>query len=87
MSQEGIIVMALPAPAQLSPYLVELTEGRTYSWCRCGQSKRQPFCDGSHKGTDIEPLVFTAQRTETANLCGCKQTGDQPFCDGSHNIL
>lgn len=79
--------MADPTPAQLSPYLVELTEGRIYSWCRCGLSSRQPFCDGSHKGSDIEPLVFTAERTEAVNLCGCKQTCDEPFCDGSHNIL
>jgi len=79
--------MADPVPAQLSPYLVELTEGRTYSWCRCGQSTRQPFCDGSHKGTGIEPVIFTAERTEAVNLCGCKQTGDEPFCDGSHNVV
>lgn len=79
--------MADTVPAQLSPYLVELQEGRTYSWCRCGLSARQPFCDGSHKGTDIQPLIFVAQRTEATNLCGCKQTCDEPYCDGSHNIL
>jgi CDGSH-type Zn-finger protein len=79
--------MADPAAAQLSPYLVELEEGRLYSWCRCGRSARQPFCDGSHKGTGIEPLAFTAQSTGAVNLCGCKQTSDEPYCDGSHNIL
>ena len=79
--------MADTVPAQLSPYLVELVEGRSYSWCRCGRSARQPFCDGSHMGTDIQPLVFKAERTEAVNLCGCKQSCDAPFCDGSHNIL
>ncbi|WP_088348201.1 MULTISPECIES: CDGSH iron-sulfur domain-containing protein [Rhodomicrobium] len=79
--------MAEPVAAQLSPYLVELVEGRTYRWCRCGMSSRQPFCDDSHKGTGIEPLLFTAPRTEAVNLCGCKQTSDEPYCDGSHNIL
>jgi CDGSH-type Zn-finger protein len=76
-----------PIPAQLGPYMVDLVEGRRYAWCRCGRSAKQPFCDGSHKGTGLEPLLFTAERTEAANLCGCKDTGDPPFCDGSHNLL
>ena len=79
--------MADPVPAQLSPYLVELVEGQTYFWCSCGRSSRQPFCDGSHAGTGLEPVPFKAERTEAVNLCGCKQTCDAPFCDGSHNVL
>ena len=76
-----------PVPAQLGPYPVELEAGKRYAWCRCGLSKDQPYCDGSHKDTGITPLVFTAEHTETANLCGCKDTGDEPYCDGSHNLL
>jgi CDGSH iron-sulfur domain-containing protein 3 len=79
--------MADTVAAPLNPFLVELIEGRTYSWCRCARSARQPFCDGSHKGSGIEPLLFTARRTEAVLLCGCKQTSDEPYCDGSHNIL
>ena len=79
--------MSDPFSEQLNPFMVDLIEGRTYSWCRCGRSKRQPFCDGSHSGTGVEPLLFTAPRTETVNLCGCKQTSDEPYCDGSHNFL
>ena len=37
-----------------SPYVVELEPG-TYWWCACGRSKKQPFCDGSHAGTDFTP--------------------------------
>jgi CDGSH-type Zn-finger protein len=74
-------------PAQLAPYPVELEEGRTYAWCRCGRSAKQPFCDGSHKETGIEPLVFKAERSEMVMLCGCKGTDDEPFCDGSHNLV
>lgn len=73
-----------PVAAQLMPYQVSLEAGRRYFWCRCGRSQKQPFCDGAHKGTGLEPVAFTAQSSGTFNLCGCKQTDDQPYCDGSH---
>jgi CDGSH-type Zn-finger protein len=73
--------------ADMNPYLVEVVEGKTYFWCTCGRSSKQPFCDGSHAGTDKAPKPFKAARTEAVNLCGCKQTQDPPFCDGSHNVL
>ena len=76
-----------PIPAQLGPNEFDVVAGKRYFWCACGRSKNQPLCDGSHKDTGIEPLAFTAERTETVYLCGCKDTGDQPFCDGSHNLL
>jgi CDGSH-type Zn-finger protein len=79
--------MAEPERPQLSPYQVQLEAGKRYAWCRCGRSKKQPFCDGSHNGTGIEPLMFTAERNELALLCGCKDTGDPPYCDGSHMLL
>jgi CDGSH-type Zn-finger protein len=81
------IVMAEPERPQLTPYQVELEAGKRYAWCRCGRSNKQPFCDGSHAGTGIEPLMFTAERSELALLCGCKDTGDPPYCDGSHLLL
>ena len=58
--------MTEPERPQLSPYQVELEAGKRYAWCRCGRSQKQPFCDGSHAGTGIEPLMFTAERTEAA---------------------
>ena len=76
-----------PVVAQKSPYQVELEAGRRYFWCKCGKSKKQPFCDGSHKGSGIEPLAFTTDAAGVYNLCGCKQTDDQPFCDGTHNVV
>jgi CDGSH iron-sulfur domain-containing protein 3 len=79
--------MTEPERPQLSPYQVELEAGKRYAWCLCGRSQKQPFCDGSHAGTGIEPLMFTAERTELALLCGCKDTGDPPYCDGSHMLL
>lgn len=73
--------------AQVGPYQVELEAGKAYFWCSCGRSGRQPFCDGSHKGTTFQPVRFVAELTGTFNLCGCKSTDDKPFCDGAHNVL
>jgi len=66
------------------PHAVELDAGATYFWCACGKSANQPFCDGSHKGSDIMPMKFVAQKAGKAYLCGCKETANQPFCDGTH---
>lgn len=73
--------------AQKGPFAVELQAGKTYAWCACGRSGTQPFCDGSHKVTALQPVVFKAERAGTAYLCGCKTTKGRPFCDGSHNQL
>ena len=77
--------MSEPVSPQNKPYAVEVEAGETYHWCACGRSKNQPYCDGSHQGTDFQPVAFTAEKTEKAYLCGCKKTANQPFCDGSHN--
>lgn len=69
-----------------SPFKVDLIEGNAYYWCSCGKSAKQPFCDGSHKGSEFTPVKFVAEETKTAYLCGCKKTANGPFCDGSHKI-
>ena len=76
-----------PTIAQKSPYKQTMTEGQKFFWCACGQSKNQPFCDGSHKGTAFTPVVATAPKAGDAYLCGCKHSGDKPYCDGTHNRL
>lgn len=78
---------AKPVIVQKSPYAVDVEAGQTYYWCACGRSSAQPFCDGSHKTTDLSPIEFTAERTETVYLCGCKQSHNKPFCDGTHSKL
>ena len=69
-----------------SPVGVNVLEGKSYFWCTCGKSLKQPFCDGSHKGTEFSPLVFKAEQSKKVFFCTCKLTKDQPLCDGSHNL-
>ena len=80
--------MESPLVAQKEPYAVEVRPGDRILWCRCGRSKTQPACDGSHnKGSELRPFLFTAEKEETLYFCGCKQTKTPPFCDGSHSSL
>jgi CDGSH-type Zn-finger protein len=75
-----------PRVAQKGAYAVELAPG-DYWWCACGLSASQPFCDGSHKGGEFQPVKFTMAEAQRVWLCGCKQSAGKPFCDGSHSKL
>jgi CDGSH iron-sulfur domain-containing protein 3 len=73
--------------AQAAPYAVEVEAGKIYYWCSCGKSKGQPFCDGSHSGSEFSPVAYQAEQTKTVYFCGCKQTANSVLCDGSHSQL
>ncbi len=79
--------MDKPVIAARKPQKVDLVAGEEYTWCRCGRSSSQPFCDGSHRGTSFTPLTFTAEESGEVFLCQCKNTGNAPFCDGTHARL
>jgi len=79
--------MSTPEISQKSPYPIEVTSGSKYFWCACGKSAKQPFCDGSHEGTEFTPLKYQATEDKTLYFCGCKHTAGAPLCDGSHNKL
>ena len=73
--------------AARAPVGIEVDEGKSYFWCSCGLSAKQPLCDGSHKPTTFTPLKHEAERSEKVFFCACKQTKNPPFCDGSHKSL
>ena len=79
--------MSEPVIAQNTPIPVEVEAGKTYFWCACGRSKKQPFCDGSHAGTDITAVKYTADADKKAFFCACKHSGKAPLCDGTHSRL
>lgn len=76
-----------PVIAQKSPMPVDVTAGKSYFWCACGRSANQPFCDGSHGGTDITPVKYTADKDGKVFFCACKQSANAPLCDGTHSKL
>lgn len=73
--------------AQKAPFPVAVEAGRDYFWCACGNSKNQPFCDGSHKGGPFTPIKYSATEAKQVFFCGCKHSANKPLCDGSHHKL
>jgi CDGSH-type Zn-finger protein len=67
--------------------IVGLCEAGEYYWCACGRSKNQPYCDGSHKGTEYAPLRIVVKEDKKVAWCACKRTKTIPWCDGSHKHL
>ena len=79
--------MSNPIAADNKPVKVELKKGESKWWCACGLSSNQPYCDGSHKSTDIIPKEFKGEKDGDAYLCNCKKTKNAPYCDGSHKDI
>lgn len=84
--KEGGQTMGQPRIAAKEPAVRSLEPG-TYYWCSCGRSRDQPFCDGSHQGTEFEPVEFTVTEQKEVALCQCKRTKTPPYCDGTHQTL
>ena len=78
--------MTEPVIAARTPAVMELEPGE-YWWCQCGRSQKQPFCDGSHKGTGFAPKKVEITEARRVALCRCKHTANAPFCDGTHRNL
>lgn len=78
--------MSEPRAAAKAPAVLDLEPG-TYFWCACGRSAKQPFCDGSHKGTEFSPTKVVLEEKKRVALCLCKRTAGPPYCDGTHKRL
>ncbi len=78
--------MATGQIAQKMPYVIEEKGGKV-AWCACGRSANQPYCEGSHKGSEFRPVIVEVEAGKRIAWCGCKQTGNRPFCDGTHSKL
>ena len=72
---------------QNKPFVIHVKEGETKAFCMCGLSKNGPFCDGSHKTTDISPQVVTFDENKMVYACGCQQSSKKPYCDGTHKNI
>ncbi|MEI8102104.1 MAG: CDGSH iron-sulfur domain-containing protein [Chlorobium sp.] len=65
------------------PYIIKEQPGTKY-YCGCGRSKNQPYCDGSHKGSEFFPRSVVIEAEKTVAICSCNKSASLPFCDGAH---
>jgi len=68
---------------QKHPYVIKEQPGTKY-YCQCGKSNNMPYCDGSHKGSDIHPWAVVIDEEKTVAICSCGRSAKLPFCDGAH---
>ncbi len=78
--------MTAPGNSSKRPYVVDCVPG-SYAWCACGNTKKRPFCDGSHAGTGVVPKIEEITEAKKVAWCGCRLSKKGVYCDGSHKDL
>ena len=71
---------------QKQPYVTE-EKAVKKEFCTCGLSSKDPYCDGSHKGTVFSAEIVMFEEDKKVAWCGCKQSRKGAFCDGSNKNL
>ncbi len=87
---EIIPIRDLPHMAKCEPEIIKVEPGKVYSWCTCGLSEKQPFCDNTHRnidGTPYRSIKVVFDKEEEVYFCQCKKTKTPPFCDDTHLTL
>lgn len=77
----------LPRISACEPAVINVEAGKVYSWCTCGLSVKQPFCDNAHRDIEGGPyrsIKVLFDKPAEVFFCQCKQTKTPPFCDDSH---
>ena len=69
-----------------APYVKDEQTGKK-AWCACGRSKNAPYCDCSHKGSGMAPIVVEFTEARKVAWCGCDASKNKPYCDGTHKTL
>ena len=99
MEEQLIPNKDLPRVAATGPIMVKVDAGKVYSWCTCGLSQKQPFCDNAHRqitptinadGESVMPyrsLKVQFDESKEVWFCQCKHTKNPPFCDGTHHSV
>ena len=61
------------------PFKVAVKKYHLYTWCGCGRSHSQPFCDGTHANPQLKriirggPVKYIAPEDKEIWFCMCKQ--------------
>lgn len=72
---------------QNKPFEIKAKSGDAITYCMCGNSKNGSYCDGSHKGTGISPVIVSYDKDTIIHACGCQHSKNKPMCDGTHKTI